>query len=127
MCHPFAASNVLIPVKDLYARNEKEKCDLYEERVREVEKGSFVPMVFLVTGGAGPACSKVIKRLATKIADKKGERFDQVMGFVRTKLRFSLLKSTLIAIRGVRGKTSQEPNMATIEYNLIPQEMNYDS
>ena len=66
--HPFAASNVLIPVKDLCAKNEKEKCDMYEERVREVEKGSFVPMVFLVTGGAGPACNRTLKRLATKIS-----------------------------------------------------------
>ena len=87
-------------------------------------------MVFCVTGGtvtAGPAYNKTLKRFATKIAEKKGERFDQAISFIRTKLRFSLLKSTLIAIRGVRGKASHEPNMATIEYSLIPQKISYDS
>ena len=127
VCHPFAASNVVISLKDLYARNEKEKCNLYEERIREVEKGSFAPLVFLTTGGTGPACTNVLKRLASRIAEKRGERYGHVMMFVRTKLRFALLKSTLIAIRGVRGKTSREPNMAGIEYNLIKEKNNYDA
>ena len=54
------------------------------------------------TGGSGPSCTKVIKRLAAKISDKKGEQYAHVMGFIRTRLRFSLLRSVLIAVRGVR-------------------------
>ena len=40
-------------------------------RVIESEKGSFSPMVFLTTGGARPACSVVLKRLAERIAIKR--------------------------------------------------------
>ena len=127
VCHPFAASNVVTSLEDLYKQNKQEKCALYEERVREVEKGSFVPLVFLTSGGAGPACTETIKRLATLIADKKGECYAHVMKFVRTKLRFSLLKSTLISIRGVRGKPAKEPKMEGIEYNLIQQKGSYDA
>ena len=101
---------------------------MYEEWVREVEKGSFVPMVFLVTGGAGPACNRTLKRLATKISEKKGERFDKEMTFIRTKLiRFSFLKSTFIAIKGYRGKTNKELNVPSIRYNLIPHQDSYES
>ena len=49
-------------LKQLYARDEKEKRDKYEERVIESEKGSFSPMVFLTTGGTGPEAMTVLKR-----------------------------------------------------------------
>ncbi len=99
VCHPNAVSNVTSSLEELYKRNEKEKRDLYEERVREVEKASFSPMVFLTTGGMGPECTKVLKRVAHMIADKRGEDYGHVISFIRTKLRFSLLKSTLMPIR----------------------------
>ena len=61
-------------------------------------------MVFLTSGGMGPECSSVLKRVAHLIADKRSEEYSHVISFIRTKLRFSLLKSTLMAIRGNRGK-----------------------
>ena len=51
--HPFAISNVLLPFEKLYNKHETEKMNLYEERVQEVEKGSFSPLVFLTAGGIG--------------------------------------------------------------------------
>ncbi len=71
-------------LKALYERNEREKREKYEERVIETEKGSFEPLVFLTTGGTGPSCTKVLKRIAGKIASKRGELYSHVMGFVRT-------------------------------------------
>ena len=53
--------------------------------------------------GSGPSSTKVIKRVAAKISDKRGEQYAYVMGFIITRLRFSLLRSVLIAVRGVRG------------------------
>ncbi len=41
--HPHAASNVVLSLPALYKKNEKEKMDLYSERVKETEKGSFSP------------------------------------------------------------------------------------
>ena len=38
----------------IYKDHEKEKKDLYEERVLQSEKGSFVPLVFTTSGGMGP-------------------------------------------------------------------------
>ena len=107
-------------------KNEKEKRDLYEKRVQETEKGSFVPMVFLTTGGTGPQCSYILKRLAQMISMKRKELYSHVLNFMRTKLRFSLLKSVLISIRGVRGKTSKEPKLDEVSFNLIPSQIAYD-
>ena len=124
--HPFAASNVTVSLQSLYQRNEDEKRALYEERVLQVEKGSFQPLIFLTTGGTGPSCSKVIKRMAGKIALKKGESYSHVMDFVRTRLRFALLRSVLIAIRGSRGKIVKEPHIGSVAFNLIPLWQPYD-
>ena len=111
---------------DLLKRNEKEKRDLYEERVREVEKASFSPLVFLTSGGMGQECSSVLKRVAHLIADKRGEEYSHVISFIRTKLRFSLLKSTLMAVRGNRGKPHHEPKIGLIAFNCIPRGNTYD-
>ena len=106
---------------------KKEKRDKYQERVQDTEKGSFSPMVFLTTGGTGPECTRVLKKVADRISKKRGEDYGHVMAFIRTKLRFSLLKSVLIAVRGERGKvTSKEPYLGYIEYNLIRSQREYD-
>ena len=118
---PFAASNVTLSFPALYERNEKEKNNLYRDRVLESEKGSFVPLIFLTTGGMGPSCTRTVKRLASMIAEKRGEKYADVMNFVRTKLRFSLLRSVLIAVRGVRGRCIKEPYLGNISlsYGII--------
>ena len=127
MTHPFAPSNVVLPLKQLYVKHESEKERRYGQRVREVEKGSFHPLVFSTTGGMGLRATLFLKRLAHMIADKRRERYADVMGFLRAKMRFSLLRSVLIAIRGERGKpSSREPYLGLVPFNLIPQEQSYD-
>ena len=86
----------------------------------QTEKGSFEPLVFLTTGGTGPSCTKVIKSIAGKISGRRGEEYSHVMGFMRTRLRFSLLRSVLVAVRGIRGKVPRDPPINFIPFNLIP-------
>ena len=44
-----------------YKSNEQEKKRAYEERVREVEHGSFAPLVFSISGGMGPIATTCTK------------------------------------------------------------------
>ena len=92
-----------------------------------MEKGSFEPLVFLTTGGMGPRYTATIQPIAHMISDKRQERYPDIMGFMRTKLRFSLLRSVLIAIRGERGKSSaREPYLNNVAFNLVPTMKSYD-
>ena len=76
----------------------------------------------------GPECHKLNKRIAETIASKQKEEYSQVMKHIRCKLRFALLKATLIAIRGVRGKVgAEEDEICDISFNLIPKEQAYES
>ena len=49
-----------------------------------------------------------------------------MMGFIRTRLGFSSLRSVLIAVRGVRGKSATEAHVGFIPFNIIPSCESYD-
>ena len=59
--------------------NEKEKKDVYQWRVKEIEKGTFTPLVFTVQGGCGRECDAFLKQLSEKIAKKSGKDQSAVM------------------------------------------------
>ena len=127
--HPTADSHMTKSLEALYTDNEKQKKRAYNDRVINIEKATFTPLVFTTTGGMGPECQKFNKRLAELISQKQREEYSHVMRHIRCKLRFSLLKATLAAVRGVRGKVSriEEDDITSISFNLIPQEPAYES
>ena len=68
----------------------------------EVEQGSFTPLVLTVNRVMGNECNTFHKALAEKIATKKGEKYNEVIRFIRIKLSFLVLKSALVCMRGTR-------------------------
>ena len=127
--HPNAPSNRSIPPNKLYVRHEMEKKVKYEERIIQIEKGSFCPLIFSTSGGVGPLCDNVHKKLAGRIATKRKESYGDVIRFIRTRLRFALLKCVLMGLRGVRGKDfgDTEDQLADISFGLIPQASFYEA
>ena len=132
--HPNCPSNVFKPVADIYKEHEAAKKREYEERVLQTEKGSFVPLVLTTSGGMGPGCKDMLKRLAQKIAEKRGERYSDVINHLRTRLRFSLLRGVLVALTGERGipshkcsdKIREEHDMYSVNFNLVPEQTSYE-
>ena len=108
--------------------HENQKKTLYEERVIENEKATFCPLVFSTTGGVGELCERHHRRIAELIAQKRKERYADVMRYMRTKLRFVLLKSVLMSLRGTRGskKYSAACPVSEISFGLIPDERTYE-
>jgi len=101
--HPSSQSYSGKSLAEVYQQHEKEKKDKYSHRVIDIYKSSFNPLVF-TSGGMAPECNRVNKRLAEKIAEKRRGPYASVITYIRSKLRFALLRSTLAAIRGFRGK-----------------------
>ena len=58
-----------------YHKNELENKRAYEERVGEIEHGSFSPLFFSVTRGIGPIATVVYKKLAFLLAEKQGRAY----------------------------------------------------
>ena len=69
--NPFAQSYTNSTLSKCYKKHELEKKREYEERVREIEHGSFLPLVFTTAGGMSSIATTVYKRIASLIADKR--------------------------------------------------------
>ena len=119
--HPNAPSYREKDIKQVYRQHEQEKKRTYNERIIQVEKGSFTPIVMSTFGGMGLEAERFHKRIARLIANKRKDDYSSVINYIRTRLRFCLLKSVLVSLRGVRGKSSAEKisPISTLSFNMI--------
>ena len=107
-------------MKQVYAIHEAEKKRSYNERVLQVEHASFSPIVMTTTGGSGPEAKRHHQRLASLIAEKRKEDFSSAMNHIRTRLRFSILRSTMNALGGSRGRPRiREEDLSTVDFNCV--------
>ena len=83
----------------MYNSHERQKKNLYNKRIVEVEHGTFT-LIVLSTTGVWEG------KLADKLSRKSGQRYSEAMTFIRKRIRFDLLRTTVIALRGERGSTS---------------------
>ena len=100
--NPFAQSYRNTSLSQCYRRNEMEKKRAYDERVREIEHGSFSPLVFSTSGGMGTTATVVYKRIASMIAEKHNKPYSKTIHWIRCRLNFSLLRSSIMCLRGSR-------------------------
>ena len=97
-----SASQRNTKVSTVLKQHEDEKKRNYNRRVMEVEHGTLTPLVFTTTGVMGYECARYHKNLAKKLSEKKGEEYGDVMRYLRVKISFMTLKSTLLCLRGSR-------------------------
>ena len=85
----------------------------YRARILEVEHADFTPLVFTCAGGIAPQSQMMLKRLAERISEKQGLNYSQVAGWLRAKINFSILKTTILCIRATRERRfKDETNIA---------------
>ena len=124
--HPNSPSYRGKSIDKVYELHEKEKKRTYNQRIIQVEKATFTPLVFSTMGGMAKECTKYHKKLAELLSSKTGEDYSKVVNFMRTRLRFTLLKSTLIAIRGDRGKVRKAKAISELCFNTMPDVPSYE-
>ena len=117
--NPFASSTTNSTPESVYKKHANEKRRNYEERVREVERGSFTPLVFSATGGMGKAATVMYQRLASLLSVKRTQSYSKTMSWLRCQLTFSLLRSAITCIWGSRSAMNRPGR--SLEINaLIP-------
>ena len=102
-------------IKRSYVSNEMEKKRHYNDRVLQVEHGSFSPLVFTVNGGMGNECKAFYSRLAGLLSTKRRLEKSTVVSWLRTKISFALLRSAIMCIRGSRSTRKTEQRLDDIE------------
>ncbi|CAH3168387.1 unnamed protein product [Porites lobata] len=101
------------PTSEVFKEQEEEKKRKYQQRVLDVEMGSFTPLVFGTNGGMGNECQRFLMHLADKIAQKDTEPYHVVITWLRTQISFELLRSVHACVRG-----SRTPFRSKIEQSL---------
>ena len=86
----------------VYERHEREKRRKYNDRVMNIEHGSFTALIFSITGGMGNEALLYHKTLANKIAIKTGDKYCNIINYIRCKLSFLIQKLALLCLRGSR-------------------------
>ena len=104
MVSPFARSNTHLKPEQLFKNAELSKQREYKERIRAVEHGDFTPLVFTCSGGMAPQSQLVMKKLAEKLSEKQNIHQSVVSGWLRCRLSFALLRTTLLCVRATRQK-----------------------
>lgn len=100
--NPLARSNQSLPPASCYRRHEADKRRKYLQRVVEVEHASFVPFVVSATGGLGPSATATLQRIAQLSADATDQPYSRVMGWMRCRMAFALIRSAIMCLRGAR-------------------------
>ena len=83
-------------------QHEQTKKRNYNDRIMNIEHGTFTPLIFSINGGMGPEARVYHMNLALKIAEKSGECYSKIMTWMRCKLRFLILRACLTCLRGSR-------------------------
>ena len=100
--NPFAKAHIKSKLMSVFDSQEKQKKTHYNQRVIDIEHGSFTPIVLSAYGGAGLETERFLSLLILKIAEKRDVPVSIVANYVRTKLSFVLVKSQVLCVRGCR-------------------------
>ena len=102
MLNPNSASYLDIATKKVYENAERAKRALYNDRILHVERGTFAPLIFSVTGGTGQEARTFLRLLCEKISYKNRQDYSCVSNFIKCKLSFLIRKLVLLCVRGTR-------------------------
>ena len=88
---------------------------VYGCRVRKVEHGSFTPLVFTTNGGMAQEATVMYKWLASLLAEKGDELCGAIMGWLRCKISFTLLREAFLCLKGSRPKPTEREDSTMTE------------
>ena len=99
-----------------HLKNEREKMRKYGERIRNVEQGTFTPLVFTTSGGMAYQAKMFYSRLADLMSEKKGEPKGYFTAWLRVRLSFALLRSAILCLRGSRSSGMKKVMVDDLDY-----------
>ena len=88
-------------LEQVLKQQETEKKRKYKKACEE-RRCHFTPFVASTDGALGWEAQSFIRRLGRELAIKWHRDYSQVIGLVRTRLSFAILRATVLCIRGSR-------------------------
>ena len=119
--NPLANTNRCNSLASCFRSHDREKRRTYEQRVREIERAAFTPLVFSALGGMSKPAETTYKRLASLLATKKNQQYNVMITFIRCRLSFPLLHSAINCLRGSRSAAGR-PHKDLTDFSLAVSE-----
>ena len=88
--------------------NQKKKKKV-NQRILDGENGSFAPLGFTTNGGISTETKQFYRRLSQLLCEKSDVSCSDASAWVKRRIRFSLLRTSIICIRGSRSKKCSIP------------------
>ena len=110
------------PLSKFYTINENEEKRQYNERIFQVENGSFTPLVMTSNGGFGRECGQFNLKLAERIVEKRKQPYSIISSWIKRKIIFSLLRSIGLCLRGSRSIRENKNIVKPIENDAVVSE-----
>ena len=86
----------------IFKEQENEERRKYNQRVMDVEMGTFTPLVFGTNGGMGLDCQNFLRTLANKLSSKNNEPYGSVISWLLIQLSFAISRTVNRYVRGSR-------------------------
>ena len=114
--NPFAPTHLQSSLAKCFEKNEREKKRKYNQRIIQIEHGTFSPLIFTPYGGVSRETEHFTKTLSAKLAEKRDVPYATVINWMRSKISFALIRSAILCVRGTRNwKTLEPTSTANIE------------
>ena len=107
--YPFAPSyrnQSLATTMKTMENQKKRKCN---ERILYGKNGSLTPLVFITNGGMSTETKQFHRRLSQLLCEKSDVSYGGTSAWIKRQIRFSLLQTSIICIRGLRSKKHNIP------------------
>ena len=82
----------------------------YGDRIREIDHGTFTPLIFSTSGGLSKETTVAYKKMAELLAIKWKCEYAAILAWIRCRLSFALLRSAIACMRGTRKSSNQVKN-----------------
>ena len=89
--NPLAICHIHHSLPAIHKKNENEKKREYNQRMLQVEHGSFTPLMFSSFGGMSRGCSCFFSHTAESLTNRRKEPKSKITAWIKARLNFSLI------------------------------------
>ena len=123
--NPLARCHLHHSLPAVHKKNENEKKREYNQRILQVEHGSFTPLVFSCFGGMSRECRCFFSHTAERLANRRKEPKSKISAWIKARLNFALIRSMLLCLRGTRTPSNVD-NISEIDLCAVVPESNIE-
>ena len=124
--NPLARCHLNHSLPAVHKKNENKKKRECNQRILQVEHGSFTPLVFLCFGGMSRECSCFISHTAEHLPNRRKWFESKISAWIKARLNFALVRSMLLCLHGTRAPSNialcaivAETNIEWITYRFV--------